>query len=136
MPVTAQTHAMNLKVLQRHDPSILSIVDSATYVVLYHYDEKEGGWKKEGIEGSMFIFRRSISPPLGLFILNRHGLKNWTRPITFNTEFDIQGKTLMLNEQGAQEDTEDAKISGLWVHDVAEGEKLLELLSSFVLVSP
>lgn len=51
---------MNLKVLQRHDRSIVSIVDSATYVVLYAYNEQEGGWKKEGIEGSMFIYRRSV----------------------------------------------------------------------------
>ena len=50
------THPLNLKVLQRHDPSIVSIIDSATYVVLYHYEPD--GWKKEGVEGSMFIFRR------------------------------------------------------------------------------
>ena len=51
-----ETHPLNLKVLQRHDPSIISIIDSATYVVLYHYDGDD--WQKEGIEGSMFIFRR------------------------------------------------------------------------------
>lgn len=55
-PVMPETHPLNLKVLQRHDPSIVSIVDSATYVVLYAYDGED--WIKEGIEGSMFIFKR------------------------------------------------------------------------------
>jgi hypothetical protein len=57
-------HPLNLKVLQRHDPSIESIIESATYVVLYHYEDD--GWKKEGIEGSMFIYKRSVRPSLQL----------------------------------------------------------------------
>jgi len=67
---------------------------------------------------------RSISPPLGLFILNRHGLKNWTRPITYNTEFDIQGKTLMLNEQGAAEDSEDGQSSSERTDEATEKDEL------------
>lgn len=51
-------HPLNLKVLQRHDPSIVDIIESATYVVLYHYEDD--GWKKEGIEGSMFIYKRLV----------------------------------------------------------------------------
>jgi hypothetical protein len=54
---SGEMHPLNLKVLQRHDPSIESIIESATYVVLYHY---------EGIEGSMFIYKRSVRPSLQL----------------------------------------------------------------------
>lgn len=49
-------HPLNLKVLQRHDPSVSSIISSATYVVLYHFVQDE--WNKAGIEGPMFIYRR------------------------------------------------------------------------------
>lgn len=49
-------HPLNLKVLQRHDAAIVSILDSATYVVLYRYERD--AWSKQGIEGTMFIFRR------------------------------------------------------------------------------
>lgn len=52
----ARMHPLNLKVLQRHDPSVSSIISSATYVVLYHFVQDE--WNKAGIEGPMFIYRR------------------------------------------------------------------------------
>jgi hypothetical protein len=48
--------AINLRTLQRCDPSIRTILDSASYVVLYKY--LGGKWTKEGIEGSLFVYER------------------------------------------------------------------------------
>ena len=47
----------NLKVLRRHDPSIMSIFDQFSHVCLYHHDGTK--WEKKGYEGSMFLFERS-----------------------------------------------------------------------------
>ena len=40
---------LNLNVLKRHDPSIVEIVDSTSYVVLYRYASKAGeGQEQQG----------------------------------------------------------------------------------------
>lgn len=46
----------NLKVLRRHDPTIVSIFDQFSHVCLYNHDGKK--WEKKGYEGSMFLFER------------------------------------------------------------------------------
>lgn len=46
----------NIRVLQRHDPQITSIVDQFTYAVLYQYNGSQ--WVKRGVEGSMFVYIR------------------------------------------------------------------------------
>jgi len=46
----------NLRVLRKRDPSITSIFDQFSHVAVYHHDGKS--WKKNGYEGSMFLFER------------------------------------------------------------------------------
>lgn len=53
---TAMRLQWNIRVLQRHDPAITTIVDQFTYVVLYRYEEDR--WIKRGVEGSMFVYTR------------------------------------------------------------------------------
>jgi len=48
----------NLKVLRRHDPSIVSIFDQFSHVCLYHHNGTK--WEKKGFEGSMFLFERYV----------------------------------------------------------------------------
>lgn len=43
---------------------------------------------------------RSVEPVLGIFILNRYGPLNFNRPITCTTELDMQGKVIMINDDG------------------------------------
>lgn len=63
VPSTSSRDAINLRTLRRADPSIQAILVSSAYVVLYTYSRgegkgEEGRWKKEGIEGSLFVFER------------------------------------------------------------------------------
>lgn len=58
---------LNLKNLQRHDPSIDRIVASTSYASIY--DNKGHGWVKTGVEGPMFLFSRSVIPPPYRFLL-------------------------------------------------------------------
>ena len=46
----------NLKVIQRHDPSITSLFDQFPHVCVYHHKGDE--WRKKGCEGAMFLFER------------------------------------------------------------------------------
>ena len=49
-------YSQNLKVLRRHDPSIVSIFYQFSHVVVYRYDEQK--WVRGGCEGTMFLFER------------------------------------------------------------------------------
>lgn len=53
---TAMRLQWNIRVLQRHDPQITTIVDQFTYAVLYRYQDDR--WVKRGVEGSMFVYTR------------------------------------------------------------------------------
>lgn len=65
---TASRDAINLRTLRRADPAIQAILVSSAYVVLYTYSRGEGGkeedgaqagrWRKEGVEGSLFVYER------------------------------------------------------------------------------
>ncbi len=52
----ASRYSQNLRVLCRHDPSIMSIFDQFSHVCLYQHDGEK--WEKKGYEGSMFLFER------------------------------------------------------------------------------
>lgn len=54
-------HPLNLRVLQRHDPTITDIVDSTSYAVLYDFQDDR--WHKTGKEGTLFIYERSVPTP-------------------------------------------------------------------------
>ena len=64
--------SFNLKVLRRHDASIVEIVETASFVVLYNYNG--GEWTKTGVEGPLFLFRRRLPPYNGFFLMNRNGV--------------------------------------------------------------
>ena len=48
----------NMKVVRRRDPSIVSIFDQFSHVCVYHHNGDK--WEKQGYEGSMFLYERSV----------------------------------------------------------------------------
>jgi hypothetical protein len=52
-------NSTNLRSVTRNDPSILEIIDTSVYSVIYHYDEGAGSWDKQKQEGPMFVVKRS-----------------------------------------------------------------------------
>jgi len=87
--------AWNLKVLQRHDSTIHSILDQVSYAVLYNYNfdtNEDGslvGWEKRGVEGSMFIYERKVEPRYGFFILNRNGIGNFIQTMSKDDDLEL-----------------------------------------------
>jgi hypothetical protein len=55
-----KTHAasLNLAVLQRVDPSALTIVTSASHCAIYSFDSALQQWEKKNIDGACFIIER------------------------------------------------------------------------------
>jgi len=48
----------NFRSVTRNDPSIIEIIDTSVYSVVYHYDEAAGAWEKQKQEGPLFVVRR------------------------------------------------------------------------------
>jgi hypothetical protein len=95
-------HPLNLRVLQRQDPTISAILESTSYAVLYDFTDDR--WHKTGKEGTLFLYERDTTaapgPSRGLFLLNRSSPENFNHPILPSTELDMQGKVLMIEDAG------------------------------------
>ncbi|GAA5984369.1 hypothetical protein JCM10908_003317 [Rhodotorula pacifica] len=108
---------LNLKNLQRHDPSIDRIVASTSYASIY--DNKGQGWVKTGVEGPMFLFSRTTAPHYGFFVLNRNGLEYVQEFLTPESEVQVGGE-FILYESGKDAD----RATGIWVFEEKERHEL------------
>ncbi|KAF9981645.1 hypothetical protein BGZ65_003723 [Modicella reniformis] len=113
----AARKAVNLSVLQRHDPHISDILDSSSYVVVYKFDEDAQTWTKKGVEGTM-----SSMPLYGFFIMNRLGLDNLMADLTGDMALQLTTDYIIYRDN--------KDIHGIWIYEPADrdriGEKLLE----------
>jgi hypothetical protein len=85
-PKAELSSRLNLSVLRRHDPSIVEIVDSTSYVALYQHTTE---WHKTGVEGTLFLFKRSRHPLYGFFILNRQGIENVCEDLSDGANLEV-----------------------------------------------
>ncbi|KAI7821957.1 hypothetical protein BC939DRAFT_398301 [Gamsiella multidivaricata] len=119
----AARKAVNLSVLQRHDPHISDILDSSSHVVVYQFDEDSQAWTKKGVEGTMFVFKsRSSVPSYGFFIMNRLGLDNLMADLTGDMALQLTSDYIIY-QHGKD-------IHGIWIYEPTDrdriGEKLME----------
>ncbi|KAF9968701.1 hypothetical protein BGZ70_010207 [Mortierella alpina] len=114
--------AVNLSVLQRHDAYISDIIDSSSYVVVYKFDEASQAWTKKGVEGTMFVFKRSTAPSYGFFIMNRLGLDNLMADLTADMALQLTSDYIIYRDE--------KDIHGIWIYEPADrdriGEKLMD----------
>lgn len=111
------TPALNLKVLQRHEPLTESIVSIAPFAVVYTFSQTSESWDKCGIEGTLFITKllphRSGSERYSVLILNRLGLNNFSYELTSPKNVELSGEEFIvlndLDEQGQ------VMVHGIWV---------------------
>ncbi|CAO1614460.1 unnamed protein product [Sympodiomycopsis kandeliae] len=125
--------AFNIKVLKRHDPQIATIVHSASFVVLYQYDNSTSSWSKTGIEGPMFLYKRTISPHYGMFVLNRNGVENFSVPLTKEDELQLTDQFVILRteeETSLEENDEGETIIGVWVFEKDQRQQVGEMMQS------
>ncbi|KAF3859176.1 hypothetical protein F7725_021575 [Dissostichus mawsoni] len=93
--LTAKGLDISLAALQRQDPYINDIVDVASQVALYTYNNRANEWEKTEVEGTLFIYTRLASPRHGFTIMNRLSMENLTEPITKDLDFQLQHPFLL-----------------------------------------
>mmetsp|Transcript_30348 Transcript_30348/g.50113 ORF Transcript_30348/g.50113 Transcript_30348/m.50113 type:complete len:259 (-) Transcript_30348:59-835(-) len=115
----------NLRVLQRSDATVQDILESATHVGLYEFDQVGGAWEKKQVEGSLFFVKRNNNPRFQVVILNRSAADNWTLAMAPMMQLQNNDPYLILrykDEQGA------SIISGIWFHNSQERDTIAAVL--------
>jgi mRNA-decapping enzyme 1B len=75
--------------------------------VVYRFDPVQQ-WQKLGIEGSMFVVRRSALPLYRCIVLNRSGINNYEQDLAADTQLEMNEPYLICRGAGAPD------IFGLW----------------------
>eukprot|EP00842_Homolaphlyctis_polyrhiza_P002466 jgi/Hompol1/321/HPOL_003959-RA len=104
--------------LDEHDPFISNILDTSSHVTVYDFDPKSQAWNKKGIEGTMFVFQRTVQPMFGFLVMNRLSTDSLIVSLTSQMQFEMLGEYLMYKLH-----------DGLWVFEAADRERLAAKLS-------
>ncbi|TIC70577.1 hypothetical protein E3Q02_00486 [Wallemia mellicola] len=128
-----QKRAFNLRVLKQHDQAVEDILDGTSYAVLYSFVEGVG-WKKEMVEGSMFIFTRlvllhvDLSPnsiQIGcpkIWLVHLSGPDNFITLFTGTDDLQLTGDYIIFRP--ADEDA----IWGVWVFDASHRPRIAKCI--------
>jgi mRNA-decapping enzyme 1B len=116
----------NLRVLQRADATVQDILDSATHVGLYEFDQVNGAWEKKTVEGSLFFVKcQNTANRLQVVILNRSAADNWTLAIAPKMQLQNADPYLILRYK---DETGASIISGIWFHNGQERDTIAAVL--------
>ncbi|KAM9334810.1 mRNA-decapping enzyme 1B [Symphorus nematophorus] len=110
---------ISLAALQRQDPYINNIVDVASQVALYTYNNRANEWEKTEVEGTLFIYTRLASPRHGFTIMNRLSMENLTEPITKDLDFQLQHPFLLYRNARLV-------IHGIWFYDKEDCQRIAQ----------
>ncbi|XP_040885815.1 mRNA-decapping enzyme 1B isoform X2 [Toxotes jaculatrix] len=110
---------ISLAALQRQDPYINNIVDVASQVALYTYNNRSNEWEKTEVEGTLFIYTRLASPRHGFTIMNRLSMENLTEPITKDLDFQLQDPFLLYRNARLV-------IHGIWFYDKEDCQRIAQ----------
>ena len=106
---------LNLAVLKRHEPTIVTLEHVAPYAVVYVFASSSQQWVKSGIEGSAFVCGLAPTPEFphrySVIVLNRRGLDNFRADLSRTTDVEVTEEYIIL--QSSKEGT--PQVYGLWV---------------------
>ncbi|XP_061815431.1 mRNA-decapping enzyme 1B [Nerophis lumbriciformis] len=114
---------ISLAALQRQDPYINNIMDVASQVALYTYNNRANEWEKTEVEGTLFIYTRLASPKHGFTIMNRLRMENLTEPITKDLDFLLQHPFLLYRNARLV-------IHGIWFYDKADCQRIAQRMTT------
>ncbi|CAH0398504.1 unnamed protein product [Chilo suppressalis] len=114
---------MNFGALKRADPYAREIIDSATHVALYTFEENE--WEKTNIEGALFVYSRNGEPYHSLVIMNRLSTINLIEPVSKGIELQLKEPFLLYRNAKC-------RIYGIWFYDKDECVRVATKLNSLV----
>ncbi len=85
----------SLSSLRRTDDSILSVHFSAPMATMYSF--ADGRWSLSGVQGPLFLCRRSRAPEFALVVLNQRSLANLLVDIGPDSAADTHESLLVLS---------------------------------------
>ena len=115
--VQFENENLNLKVVNRHFPSVRTILSIAPYAVIYTFSPSISGWEKSGIEGTLFICE--LFPTVegwqrySVVVLNRRGLENFSMELRSADDVEVTEEYVIL--QNREENGDEPQIIGLWI---------------------
>ncbi|CAL6303701.1 unnamed protein product [Bathycoccus prasinos] len=121
-----QTDSMNLKVLRRDDPSIQTILGSASSIAMYELDMQTTKWHRKNVEGSLFVVERkksstNSSSRFQFIVLNRLSDERFVESIAKDAEFEMSEKYLLYK-------TDQDEVNGVWFYDEKEQTNIYEII--------
>uniref|UniRef100_A0AAV1U0L1 mRNA-decapping enzyme C-terminal domain-containing protein n=1 Tax=Peronospora matthiolae TaxID=2874970 RepID=A0AAV1U0L1_9STRA len=127
----AQSNAMNLQVLKRQDADVLEIVDTASHVVIYEFDQGAQSWKRKDVEGCLFVVKRASSPRFQVFVNNRLSTTNMKLELDGRLEVDNVDSFLILRSPDSTYPSGFA-IYGIWFFPEEDRAKILLLFQRLI----
>ncbi|MCJ1230193.1 mRNA-decapping enzyme 1B [Toensbergia leucococca] len=107
---------LNLSVLKRHDPAILSILSLAPYAVVYIFSPASQQWEKSGIEGTMFVCQLALTDfgaeRYSVVVLNRHGLENFRAELRSANDVETTEEYVIIQSPDRKGEPQ---VYGLWI---------------------
>lgn len=116
---------MNLSALQRVDPYVDSIVQTAGHVALYSFNAEANAWQKTNVEGTLHVYTRSAEPLHSIMVMNRLNTNNLMEPIESGLDLQLQEPFLLYRNCGGS-------IYGIWFYDKDECAKISNILKSLL----
>lgn len=117
-PPPRTNEQLNLSVIQRHSPSVYSILSISPYSVVYTFNASNSSWEKSGIEGSLFVCQlypgTHGEDRYAAIVLNRRGLENFEAELRQEADVEITEDFSILKIQ-SPDAGEAEKIIGLWI---------------------
>ena len=115
-PPSRTNYEVNMSVLKRYLSTINSIAYLHPYAVVYVFSSALNQWEKYGVEGTLFVCRRSpvngAEEGYSAFVLNRRGLNNFTLDLRSTAQIEPEGEFIVLQSVDGEGDLE---VYGLWI---------------------
>lgn len=112
---------LNLSVLRRYNPSILTILSIAANAVIYLFTPSTQQWEKSGVEGTLFVCEQeppssAVDAGYCVVVLNRRGLDNLILDLAQAQDVEVTAELLIMRFQEDGRDGEAQKVMGIWIH--------------------
>lgn len=113
----SQSLQLNLATLQRSDPRITQVIETAAHVTLYRFSKETNSWEKKDIEGSLFIVRRNAKPFFQFWVMNRLNTNDMVEDLGPDFQLQIAEPYLLYrNNKG--------EVNGIWFYNPDERSRI------------
>ena len=119
----------HLAVLKRIDSATVEVLAHAGHVVLYEFEQDKQQWKRKGVEGPLFIYKRSCEPRVRIVVLNRLSTENLVQDLSADFQFEEMEPYLIYRAaegKGKGDDGATKVINGIWFYQAEERTALAQ----------